>query len=154
IPGIVGTLSSNPDPVGRYRRCKSRGCMSGKDNPKAHWSVIAIVVTAIVALSAAVVWTMPPHTIVMATGAEGGAYYEFGKRYQEALAKAGVQLKLVPTGGSVENLRLLRDRRSGVGVALIQGGTFGADDAQDVESLGTLFYEPLWLFVRGQLASA
>jgi len=33
-------------------------------------------------------------------------------------------------------------------VALIQGGIIGGDDASDLESLGTVFYEPLWLFVR------
>jgi TRAP-type uncharacterized transport system substrate-binding protein len=38
-----------------------------------------------------VVKTLPPHKIVMATGAQGGAYYELGIRYREILAQAGVR---------------------------------------------------------------
>ena len=46
-----------------------------------------------------------------------------GKRYQQILARSGVLLRLVPTGGAVENLALLRNRGSGVNIALLQGGT-------------------------------
>jgi hypothetical protein len=38
-----------------------------------------------------------------------------------------------------------------VQVALIQGGTIGKDEAHGFESLGTLFYEPLWIFHRSEL---
>jgi TRAP-type uncharacterized transport system substrate-binding protein len=87
----------------------------------------------------------------MATGAEGDAYHETGKRYQEILARAGVRLRLVPTNGTVANLALLRDRRSGVSVALMQGGATTEREAPKIESLGTVFYEPLWLFQRRDL---
>jgi TRAP-type uncharacterized transport system substrate-binding protein len=86
----------------------------------------------------------------MATGSEGGAYHEIGKRYQEILAREGVRLRLLPTGGSVENLALLRNVRSGVSVALLQGGTTTESEAPEIESLGTVFYEPLWLFYRSE----
>jgi TRAP-type uncharacterized transport system substrate-binding protein len=79
----------------------------------------------------------------MATGAEGGANYELGVRYREILAKDGVTLQLQPTTGSLENLRHLRDRRSQVSVGFIQGGTTTSKEAPELESLGTLFYEPL-----------
>jgi hypothetical protein len=49
----------------------------------------------------------------MATGAESDANYEIGIRYREILAKEGVRLQLLPTFGSLENLRHLRDPRSG-----------------------------------------
>ena len=90
--------------------------------------------------------TMPPRTIVMATGSPGGAYFDFGERYRAALASAGVEVRVVPTAGSQENLALLLDPHSGVSVGLIQGGTVGADESSKLESLGTVFYEPLWLF--------
>jgi len=59
----------------------------------------------------------------MATGAEGGANYELGIRYREILAREGVELQLQPTTGSLENLRRLRDPKSGVSVGFTQGGT-------------------------------
>jgi TRAP-type uncharacterized transport system substrate-binding protein len=57
----------------------------------------------------------------------------------------------VATAGSLENLALLRDLRSGVNVALVQGGSISAREAPELESLGTLFYEPLWIFHRSDL---
>lgn len=57
-----------------------------------HWPAITIAVTAAAIGCAALVMlgNMPPHRIVMATGPEGSAYAEYGKRYRSALAKAGV----------------------------------------------------------------
>src|SRR4051794_11297694 len=112
---------------------------------------ILLVSLAIVVPGFALWRTMPPRTITMATGAEGGAYHEVGKRYQEILAGSRVRVQLKPTGGAIENLALLRNPRSGVSIALLQGGTASDSDADDIESLGTVFYEPLWLFTRAEL---
>jgi TRAP transporter TAXI family solute receptor len=130
--------------------------MAGKVVQRARWPLIAIVVTVIVVLIATfmVLRTMPPRVVVMATGTEGGAYNEIGKRYREILARSGVELRLRQTGGSVENVELLRDRRSGVSVGLVQGGSLGDTEVSELESLGTVFYEPLWLFTRSELHGA
>src|SRR5260370_27648825 len=56
------------------------------------------------------------------------------------------------TAGSAENLALLLDPHSGVDVALVQGGTVDTEGSSTLESLGTLFYEPLWLFRRREVA--
>jgi len=85
----------------------------------------------------------------MATGAPGSAYTEFGERYRELLARHGVTLQLVPSNGAVDNVRLLSDASSGVSIAFVQGGIADATQAPELISLGTLFYEPVWLFVRG-----
>ncbi|MGN8548332.1 TAXI family TRAP transporter solute-binding subunit [Bradyrhizobium sp. 13971] len=95
--------------------------------------------------------TLPPRELVMATGAEGSANYELGIRYREILAKEGVKLQLQPTSGSLENLKYLRDPRSRVSVGFIQGGTTTGKEAPELESLGTIFYEPLWLFRRSEI---
>jgi TRAP transporter TAXI family solute receptor len=122
---------------------------------RSNWHLLTIAVTAGVIVCAPVflLSTMPPHSIAMATGPEGGGYYEIGRQYQELLARSGVELRLVPTAGSLENLALLRDRKSGVDIALVQGGTIGKA-AGELESLGTLFYEPLWIFHRGGVEGA
>jgi TRAP transporter TAXI family solute receptor len=117
------------------------------------WRHLAAAATIAILLAAgAFVWeSLPPRTIVMATGAEGSANYEFGIGYREALAREGVRLQLQPTAGSLENLRLLRDSQSGVSVGFIQGGTTSKKAAPELESLGTIFYEPLWLFRRAEI---
>src|SRR5215467_15167354 len=118
-----------------------------------HWPSLAtaVIVATVMATVVLVLRTMPPRSIAMATGPEGGAYYEIGKRYQAILAQSGVQLRLVPTSGALQNLALLRDPHSGVSVALLQGGIISEADASEIESLGTVFYEPLWLFRRSEL---
>jgi TRAP-type uncharacterized transport system substrate-binding protein len=92
--------------------------------------------------------TLPPRTVTMATGPAGGAYHELGLRYREILARSGVRLRLVNTTGGLDNLARLRNRRSGVHAAFIQGGTTTKEESPKIESLGTLFFEPLWLFYR------
>jgi TRAP-type uncharacterized transport system substrate-binding protein len=95
--------------------------------------------------------TLPPRTVAMATGAEGGAYHELGLRYRDILARSGVRLRLVSTTGGLDNLAQLRDRRSGVQVGLIQGGTTTKEQSPQIESLGTMFFEPVWVFYRSAI---
>jgi len=120
---------------------------------RTRWPAITIGVTAAAIALAAIVMlsNMPPRMIMMATGAEGGAYYELGKRYRAELESEGVKVQLVPTAGSLKNRSLLLDRRSGVSVALIQGGILSAGDGSELASLGTLFYEPFWWFRRREI---
>jgi hypothetical protein len=88
----------------------------------------------------------PPKHLVMATGSPDGAYYRFGLQYREILARHGIELELLNTSGSVENLELLMDLNSKVDVALLQGGIGTKDDASGLTALASLFYEPLWIF--------
>jgi len=91
----------------------------------------------------------PPKKIVMASGQKEGRYGYYAKQYKQFLARNGVTLELHPSSGAVQNMALLMDPNSGVDVAFVQGGTgFGAN-AEDLESLGSLYYEPLWIFHRG-----
>jgi TRAP transporter TAXI family solute receptor len=126
--------------------------MAVKEFLRSNWHVVTIALTAgaIVCAAIFVLRTMPPRSIAMATGPAGGAYHVIGRQYQALLARTGVGLRLVATAGSVENLALLRDPHSGVNIALLQGGTVGKA-AGELESLGTLFYEALWIFHRGGL---
>jgi TRAP-type uncharacterized transport system substrate-binding protein len=55
-------------------------------------------------------------------------------------------LRLVPTAGDAENLARLADPRSGVSAALVISGLPGVEGVRGVASLGTVAYEPLWLF--------
>jgi len=127
--------------------------MPARDFLRHNWHALTIAVTATAIACAALVMlrSMPPHRIVMATGPEGGTYYEVGKRYRTALARENVEVQLAPTPGSVENLAMLRDPHSGVSVALIQSGIVGAENTSGVESLGTVFYEPMWWFHRREI---
>ena len=92
----------------------------------------------------------PPHQVTLATGPAQSAYEAFGMRYQKALAAEGIEVVLVPSEGSSANLQLLRDGRADL--AFVQGGTaeLQPSDQEELQSLGSLFVEPLWLFYRAQ----
>ena len=90
----------------------------------------------------------PPRSFVLATGPEGGAYHEYGKQYRAMMAEHGIRVELLPTSGSLANLALLLDPEEKVDVAFIQGGTLPDLPDSGLAALGSLYYEPLWIFVR------
>lgn len=94
----------------------------------------------------------PPRVVTMVTGSEGGAYDLFGARYREALARHGIDLRLRRTSGSVENIRLLTTDPT-VDLGFLQGGILNDPGSQDVEQLGSLFPEPLWILSRSRIAT-
>lgn len=112
--------------------------------------LIAGIIT-LAAVAAAIAHFQPSLTraIVMTTGTPGGSYDLFALRYKVILAREGVALRLVPSGGSVENLSRLSDPHSGVDCGFIDGGLVREDSSPELMSLGAMFYEPAWFFYRG-----
>lgn len=94
----------------------------------------------------------PPKRVRLATGPAQSAYEEFGKRYKKALATNGIEVELVASEGSSANLQLLRDGKADLG--FVQGGSSdrAANEESGIESLGSLFVEPVWLFYREEAA--
>ena len=94
----------------------------------------------------------PPRKIVIATGSPTGAYYVFGKAYSELLEKDGITLEVRTTAGSAENIGLLEADSNGADVAFIQGGTGSLAKGDRIVSLGSLYFEPLWIFHKPGLS--
>ena len=116
-----------------------------------------VLAAALLALAYWMLDPAPPDKVVLATGTEQGAYAEFGKRYAQILKGYGITVELRPTQGAAENLQLLRDPASGVDIAFVQGGADELSKPDDEDnsglvSLGSLFYEPVWLFYRTDAA--
>jgi hypothetical protein len=112
-----------------------------------------VLALALLALAYWVLDPTPPRHVVLATGIDQGAYAEFGKRYAQQLRQYGITVELRSTQGAAENLQLLRAPDSGVDLAFVQGGAdeqprADTDDDTGLVSLGSLFYEPVWLFYR------
>src|SRR5204863_6393996 len=90
----------------------------------------------------------PPSTIVMTSGAEGSVFEVYAGRYAKILAQQGVTLKILPSQGSLENLKRLSDPKFTVDVGFVQGGIAGLGDANHLMSLGSVFYVPVLVFYR------
>lgn len=90
----------------------------------------------------------PPRHIEISSGAEEGAFQVYAERYKAILARDGVALKIRPSNGSPQNLQRLTDPRSGVDIGFLQGGFTTPEDAPGLRSLGSMYYVPLWIFMR------
>ncbi len=88
----------------------------------------------------------PPKKITITTGAETGTYFKIAQQYRTELAKEGIDLEVISSSGSGENISRLTKNESDL--AFIQGGT-GKDET--LSSLGSLYYEPLWIFIRKEV---
>ena len=99
----------------------------------------------------------PPRHVVMTSGGESGAYYQFAKRYAAILARSGITLEVRTSEGSVQNLERLRSGEAQIG--FVQGGVIEPVDESRIDeepenwgllSLGSMFYEPVWVFYQGE----
>ena len=93
----------------------------------------------------------PPRHLTIVTGSETGAYYAFAQRYRDILARHGVTLDIRTSAGSLENLALMMNPDSGVEVGFAQGGSGSAANSSRIFSLGSIYYEPAWIFLRQDL---
>ncbi len=128
------------------------GLLSLRDLFATAWWIILIVGIGFV-VAYQFVQPAPPSRIVITTGSDSGAYYQFANRYAAILARNGVTLEVKTSAGSLENLARLKNDEAQVG--FVQGGVVEPKADQDEEddsgllSLGSMFYEPVWVFYRG-----
>jgi hypothetical protein len=108
------------------------------------WGPLALIVAAGFIITYQYVGAPPPKAIRIAAGAGDGAYYAFAQQYARLLARDGIALEVVATAGTIENLERLR--RGDVALALVQGGCATPADRADLESLGSVFLEAVWVF--------
>jgi TRAP transporter TAXI family solute receptor len=107
-----------------------------------------VLIGALCAFAYVIVDPAPPRHVSIATGQENSAYEEFGKKYAAALGKDGIKVALSRSLGSQDNLQRLNEGK--VDVAFVQSGSTNEAEAQrkGLVSLGSLFTEPVWLFLR------
>ena len=97
-------------------------------------AVLLVIIAFVVAFQ--FIKPAPPDRVVMATGNPQGAYHAFATAYAEHLAAEGIELQLVNTAGSVENLQLLD--AGGADIGFVQSGLAELFQTSAVEGLGTL----------------
>ncbi|MCS0582329.1 ABC transporter substrate-binding protein [Massilia pinisoli] len=115
--------------------------------------LVAVAPTAVLVLAACIVAYIvvdpaPSRHVVLATGQENSAYEEFGRKYTASLARDGIKVELQRSPGSADNLQRLVDGKADI--AFVQSGSTSEAQAErrGLVSLGSLFTEPVWLFLR------
>ncbi|WMW81774.1 TAXI family TRAP transporter solute-binding subunit [Undibacterium cyanobacteriorum] len=94
----------------------------------------------------------PSHTVDFVGGQENSAYDAFAKAYATELAKNDIKVVVHHSQGSLENMAQIRDMDSVIDIGFVQSGSTNQEEAQaqGLISLGSLFYEPVWIFYRSK----
>ena len=111
--------------------------------------LVSVLFVVLISIIIAYHFKAPDH-LIMTTGFESGSYQIFGERYREILARDKIHLELLPSSGSVENLKRLNDKSYRVDAGFVQDGMSSPAEAKDLVSLGAIGYLPLWVFYRSE----
>jgi hypothetical protein len=113
-------------------------------------TISAIIFSALVLIAAvfSFFYFAPPSTIVLTSGDEGSIFQTNAQKYAKILAQKGVTLKILTSKGSLENLKRLADPKFHVDVGFVQAGMATGQKIDNLVSLGSISYEPLYLFCR------
>jgi TRAP-type uncharacterized transport system substrate-binding protein len=91
-----------------------------------------------------------PSELTIASGPDGSSFRRTADQYQKILAREGVTLKIVPSEGSRDNLARLSDPNTKVDVGFVLGGEASSKQVDNLMSLGSISYQPLMIFYRGE----
>jgi TRAP-type uncharacterized transport system substrate-binding protein len=114
---------------------------------------IAIVILLII--GGVIIYLKPfPFTgITIATSYKGGDWYQFGKSAISLLKERGINLEVVATSGTIENAEELNDPKSKVNAGFVYAAALSKDQQRELYSLGSISYDPVWIFYRNELAN-
>jgi ABC-type nitrate/sulfonate/bicarbonate transport system substrate-binding protein len=125
--------------------------------PRVSWRDLVASVGPVLLVSVAAIWVAvhfvrpaPPGTIIITSGPEGSVGSRNAEKYRTILARSGEKLEILPSEGSLENLKRLADPKFKVDVGFVQGGLSDQVDSSDLVSLGSMFYEAILVFYRAK----
>jgi len=112
------------------------------------------VVAIVLLLSLVILKPAAPDKITLLTGPEGSGYHELGKRYAVYLGALGLEVEMKITDGGLDNVKLLTAGAEDTVAFAPSNIEHAVDDSVDTShlvSLGSVAFEPLWLFYRAEL---
>jgi len=110
------------------------------------WFPILLLIIGLFWITSKFIKPPPSKTLTIATGDKNGVYFEYAKRYKKLLQEYGVSLKIIESAGSYESLELLKKGK--VDIGFVQGGVASKDASNSLESIASIYFEPLWLFKK------
>jgi hypothetical protein len=98
-----------------------------------------VLVTAVVILAAYLyVRPAPPDTITIISGPPDSVFQRTAEKYRKILARNGVKLRILPSEGSLENLKKLNDPALRIDIGFVQGGVSTGIPVEKLVSLGSV----------------
>ncbi len=114
-------------------------------------SALPYLIGLLIAIAAAY-WLIdpaPPKKIVLSVSKHDSNYMAFSQLYAMLLKQDGITLEVRESEGPLQSLEALRNEDGSVDMALLQGGIASTDSSVGLVSMGSLYYQPLWIFSKG-----
>ena len=114
-------------------------------------AVFSAIISIFVVLAVALFlffYLAPPNTITITSGPEGSTFRLTAEKYAKILQQSGVTLRILPSEGSVDNIKRLADPSSKVDIGFVQAGVNQGVKTDKLVSLGSISYQPLLVFYR------
>ncbi len=98
----------------------------------------------------------PPSTVTITSGAKEGMYYLHAQRYAAALRNYGLEVNILESAGSAQNIERLRDAIGTAQIGFVQGGFGQLDRAEpsegrtNIQTIANVDVEPVWIFSRNK----
>jgi len=90
----------------------------------------------------------PPNVIRILSGPDGSGYRNHAEKYKKLIERHGVKVMVLPSQGSLDNLRRLANPKVKADVGFVQGGLTDGVDLTNLVSLGSVFPQPLMVYYR------
>ncbi len=90
----------------------------------------------------------PKKELTIAAGAKNGTYFKIAQEYKTLLEKENVVVHILETKGSLHNAQLLKEKKADIG--FVQSGVLNENNNHDIQSLASIYYEPLWIFYKNE----
>ena len=118
---------------------------------------LAATAAVLLMIAAGVFWffySAPPRVVTIAAGPPGSSFETNAQKLAVELARDGVKLRILQTQGSLDNLERLEDlTQKRIDLGFVLSGTSNSEPrakTNTVASLGSVMYQPLLVFYRGQ----
>ncbi len=111
-------------------------------------SAMIFILLVVIGATFLFIYSAPPDTIIITSGDDDTRFLKNAEKYQKILARNKVKLTILKSEGSLENLKRLADPSFRVDVGFVQTGVAKKQNIDKLLSLGSISYEPLYIFYR------
>jgi len=111
------------------------------------------LICAVLVVTLVIMKPAAPDKLILLTGPVDGAYHAMGERLANELRQRGLEIEIRATGGGLDNLGLLAADPDGTVAFAPSNMENVVDDSMDTDdlvSLGSIAWEPFWLFYRAE----
>jgi len=90
----------------------------------------------------------PSKKVNIATSAQASDWYIFAETTAALMKERGLNISVETSEGAIDNVNKLNSNEEGVNAAFTYGGALDKGQLGSIYSLGSVSYEPVWIFYR------